>query len=96
MANGESEKFVTITMQNGVPTPDQDPVEVKRDTQRVRWCADFDFRITVEGYKDIHYSPGGTDCPFSAKSGFFSELKRYKYTISANGVDNDPNIDIKP
>lgn len=96
MANGESEKVVTITMQNGVPTPSQDPIEIKKDTQKVKWCADFDFRITVEGYSDINPGSGGSDCRFQAKSGFFAEAKNYKYTISANGVDNDPNIDVKP
>jgi hypothetical protein len=91
------EKVVTIRMVNGLPVPDMDPVEVKKDNHKIRWCADFDFRITVEGYTDIKHSSGGSgSCAFGAKSGPFSTIKRYKYTISANGVDNDPMIDVKP
>jgi hypothetical protein len=96
MDNGQSEKVVRITMAGGLPVPDQDPVVVKKDTQKVRWCADFDFRITVDGYSDIKHSSAGTDCDFQAKSGAFNTIKQYKYTISANGVDNDPLLDIKP
>lgn len=96
MANDQLDKVVRLTMTNGVPTPDQDPVEVKKAKQKVKWCADFDFQITVDGYSDIKYGSGGSDCRFQAKSGYFDQDRRYKYTISANGVDNDPNIDVKP
>jgi hypothetical protein len=92
----ESDKVVTITMQNGMPMPDQDPVQVKKNGQRVKWCAAFDFRITIEGYGDVNYTPGGSSCAFSAKTGFFADERQYKYTISANGVDYDPILDVKP
>jgi hypothetical protein len=29
-------------------------------------------------------------------SGTFADIKRYKYTIIANGVENDPVLDILP
>jgi hypothetical protein len=94
MSSVEPEKVVRITMKDGLPVPDQDPVKVKKDNQKVRWAADFDFRITVDGYTDVTYSSGGGQ--FSAKSGAFGTIKQYKYTISANGVDNDPILDIQP
>lgn len=94
MSSVESEKVVRITMKDGLPVPDQDPVKVKKDNQKVRWAADFDFRITVDGYTDVTYSSGGGQ--FFAKSGAFSTIKQYKYTIGANGVDNDPILDIEP
>jgi hypothetical protein len=96
MANGQADKVVRITMQNGLPVPDQDPVQVKKNNQKVKWCADFDFRITIEGYNDVNYMPGGSDCTYSAKTGYFDTEGQYKYTISANGVDNDPVLDIRP
>lgn len=96
MANGQSDKVVRITMQNGVPVPDQDPVQVKKNTQKVKWCAEFEFRITIDGYDDVNYTPGGGDCVFAAKTGYFTEERQFKYTISANGVDNDPVLDIRP
>jgi flagellar basal body rod protein FlgF len=93
MSSEQPEKVVRITMKDGIPVPDVDPVEVKQNVQKLRWAADFDFRITMDGYADLQYSNGGE---FTCKTGNFREEKRYKYTISANGVDNDPSVDIKP
>ena len=94
MSSVESEKVVRITMKDGLPVPDQDPVTVKKDNQKVRWSSDFDFKIAVDGYTDVTYSSGGGQ--FHAKSGAFSTIKQYKYTISAGGVDNDPVLDVQP
>lgn len=94
MSNGESEKAVRITMKDGLPIPDQDPIKVKKDNQKVRWSADFDFKITIDGYGDVSYSSGGGQ--YYAKSGAFATIRQYKYTISANGVDNDPILDVLP
>lgn len=93
----QSEKVVRVTLNgSGLPVPDQDPVEVKKDNQRVRWCADFDFDIRVDEYSDVQKLPGNGDCAFRVMSGTFSEIKRYKYTIIANGQENDPGVDVKP
>jgi hypothetical protein len=94
MSSVESEKVVRVTMRDGLPVPDQDPVKVKKDNQKVKWAADFDFQITVDGYSDVTYSSGGGQ--FYAKSGAFGTIKQYKYTISAGGVDNDPVLDVEP
>ncbi|MDP9191262.1 MAG: hypothetical protein M3P06_06115 [Acidobacteriota bacterium] len=94
MSSVESDRVVRVTLKDGLPVPDQDPVKVKKDNQKVRWSADFDFKITVDGYTDIKYSSGGGE--YSAKSGVFSTVKQYKYTISAGGVENDPVLDIEP
>jgi len=90
-----ADSVVRITLDSkGVPVPDRDPVTAERNKQKVRWLADFDFQITVDGYTDVvHSHEGGKG--YSCKTGFFSG-KTYKYTITANGVDNDPTIDIKP
>lgn len=93
MSSEQPDKVVRITMKDGIPVPDVDPVEVKQNVQKLRWSADFDFRITMDGYNDLQYSNGNE---FTCKTGNFREEKRYKYTISANGVDNDPSVDIKP
>lgn len=93
MPTEQPDKEARITMQNGIPVPDQDPIEVKKNVQKLRWSADFDFRITMDGYTDLHYSNGRE---FICKTGNFNDERRYKYTISANGVDNDPSVDIKP
>jgi len=94
MPQEQPEKVVRITMSNGLPVPDQDPIEVKKDNQKVRWYADFDFRIDVDGYDEMHYSNGGGD--YRCTTGTFPEIRNYKYSITANGVTNDPNLDIKP
>ena len=87
------DKVVHIIMQNGIPVPDQDPVTVKQNDQKLRWTADFDFRITIDGYTNLTYTNGvGYNC----KTGIFPTETQYKYTISANGIDNDPSIDVKP
>lgn len=95
MPQEQPDKVVTITMRNGLPVPDQDPVEVKKDNQKVRWCADFDFKIDVEGYSDMKYTTGGNPA-YKCTTGTFTEIKKYKYSITANGVTNDPDLDIKP
>lgn len=89
------DKVVRITInEQGLPVPDQDPIEVKKENQKVRWTADFDFRITVDGYDEMKYSNGGGR--YDCKTGYFGSENRYKYTIHANGKDNDPFLDVKP
>lgn len=98
MSNGNPDKVVTITLNSsGLPVPDHDPVEVKKDSQKIRWCADFQFTITIEGYSDVNYG-SSSGCTFSAKTGFFNAAvgTHYKYSITANGKTNDPGIDVKP
>ena len=87
------DKVVTISMANGMPVPNNDPVEVKKDQQKLRWEAAFEFQITVDGYTDLTYSHNSE---YTCKTGNFTTERRYKYTISANGVDNDPMIDVRP
>ena len=96
MPQEQPDKVVRITMQNGLPVPDQDPVEVKKDNQKVRWCADFNFQIAIVGYTNVNYGSGGGDCAYRCTTGTFADIKQYKYSITANGVTNDPNLDIKP
>jgi hypothetical protein len=87
----DEDKVVRVSLDStGLPVPDQDPVRVKKDKQKIRWTAPFDLRITVEGYDDVRCSGG--EC----KSGVFDREAVYKYTIHANGRDNDPSIDVKP
>ncbi|HET8774579.1 MAG TPA: hypothetical protein VFP80_12325 [Thermoanaerobaculia bacterium] len=74
--------------------PDQDPIQIRKDNQKVRWCADFKFTIDVDGYTDMKYSNGGSD--YGCTTGTFAEIKKYKYSITANGVTNDPELDIRP
>jgi hypothetical protein len=97
MANGLSEKLIRITLDDdGTPVPDQETAEVRKDNQKVRWCADFEFEIAIDGYDDVTYGSGGTDCRFRCTTGTFGEIKRYKYSIVANGKENDPFLDVKP
>lgn len=94
MQQEQPEKVVRITMEKGLPVPDQDPIVLKKDNQKVRWCADFDFKIEVDGYTDMKYTNGGSS--HACTTGTFAEIRKYKYSITANGVTNDPDIDIKP
>ncbi|MGZ8708802.1 MAG: hypothetical protein ACXW2P_04605 [Thermoanaerobaculia bacterium] len=95
MPQEQPDKVVSITMRNGLPVPDQDPVVVKKDTQKVRWNAAFPFEIDIEGYKDVKYGSNGNS-DYRCTTGTFAEIRKYKYSITANGVTNDPDIDIKP
>lgn len=94
----QPDKVVRLTLsKEGLAVPDQDPVEVKKDNQKVRWCADFDFTIDVDGYKDLNYGKAGKSSdPFNCTTGTFPAVGRYKYSITANGKTNDPDLDIKP
>jgi hypothetical protein len=95
MPTTEPEKVVRITMRDGIPVPEQDPIVLKQGNQRLKWSADFEFRITIEDYADLQYSDGGAR-RFHCKTGLFNQPRTHKYTISANGVDNDPVLDIQP
>lgn len=98
MSNGQPDKQVTITLNgSGLPVPDIDPVEVKKDNQKVRWCADFPFKIVFEGGAGTFTSSAnGGGCANRAQSNTFGEIKKYKYTIFANNQENDPEVDVKP
>lgn len=98
MSNGQEDKLVTITLNgSGLPIPSLDPVPVKKDNQKVRWCAEFPFEIRFdEGFGTYPSSPGGNGCANRATAGTFGEIKKYKYTIVANGQENDPEVDVKP
>ena len=95
MADEHPDKEITIRMRDGKPQPDDDPVVVHKDKQKIRWTADFDFRITIEDYDKVKHSNGG-GTSYEAKTDVFSDNRQHKYTISANGIDNDPTIDVQP
>ncbi len=91
------DKVVRITLnQAGFPVPDQDPVPVKQNAQKVRFCADFDFSVRINDYTDVSKSRNGGDCAFEVKTGIFGDEKQYKYDIIANGNVTDPILDVKP
>lgn len=93
-----SDKVVRLSLNSeGFAVPDQDPVEVNRGNQKIRWSADFQFTIDIDGYTDVKYTTNGAgnDSPYNAKTGYFSGTK-HKYSITANGKVNDPEIDVKP
>lgn len=94
----QADKVVRITFNSsGLPVPDQDPVQVKKDNQKVRWCADFDFQVTVEGYTNLTYSStGASPDPYRCTTGVFPDIRTYKYSITANGVTNDPDLEVRP
>jgi len=93
----QPDKVVRLSLNSsGMPVPDQDPVQVKKDNQKVKWCASFPFEIEIEGYSDVNYGSGDGDGPHNCKTGYFAQQRRYKYSITANGVTNDPDLDIQP
>lgn len=93
----ENDKVVRVTLDSsGLPVPSVNPVRARKDNQKIRWCADFDFQIEVEGYDDLTSGENGNDCRFNVVSGPFGEIKEYKYSIIANGQTNDPEIVIDP
>lgn len=98
MSNTTSEKIISITLDsNGLPVASPDPAPVRKDNQKVRWCADFDFKITIEDYDGgLDYNSGGSGCRYRCTSSTFGSIKKYKYSITANGQTNDPEIDVKP
>lgn len=98
MSSTEPDKEVRITLDaKGYPVPDQDPVAVWRHHQKVKWVADFEFKISIDGYDDVVHAKGGGK-EHHCKTGYFVDgnAKTYKYTISANGIDNDPTIELQP
>jgi hypothetical protein len=98
MANDLPDKVVHLNLNSeGFAVPDQDPVEVNRGNQRIRWAATFEFTIDIDGYSDVKYTTNGVGNgePYNAKTGYFTG-QSHKYSIIANGKTNDPEIIIKP
>ena len=98
MANDKPDKVVRLSKNSaGLGVPDQDPVEVNRGDQKIRWCADFPFTIDIDGYTDVKYTTNGdgNPDPYNCKSGYFSGTS-HKYSITVDGLVNDPEIQIKP
>jgi len=99
MANEEPDKVINITLDGaGLPVPDQNPIQVKKDKQKIKWCAEFQFAIEIDGYNDVKYGTGSGSCAHTAKTGNFTGASgtRYKYAIKANNRTNDPDIQIVP
>lgn len=97
MSTEQPDKVIRVTLDSsGLPIPSENPVHAKKDNQKIRWCADFDFQIEVDGYGDLTSATNGSDCRFKVTSGKFGEIKQYKYTIIANGKANDPEIVVDP
>ena len=91
----ESDKVVNLSLNaSGLPVPDQDPVKVKQKQQKVKWAADFPFTINIEDYTDLSHGSGGG--AHHCTTGYFNEERIYKYSITANGKVNDPDLDVKP
>jgi hypothetical protein len=97
MPSSRPDKEVTIEFDaKGIPVPKEDPVQVWRHEQKLKWTADFDFKISIDGYPDVVYSKGNGKNHHCTTGPFGDDDKSYKYTISANGIDNDPTIQIMP
>jgi hypothetical protein len=93
-----SDKVVHLSKNSaGLGVPDQDPIEVNRGNQRIRWAADFEFQIDIDGYSDVKYTTNGSggDSRYNAKTGYFTGTS-HKYSIVVDGKVNDPEISIKP
>ena len=93
-----SDKVVRLSINSeGLAVPDQDPVEVNRHNQKIRWAADFQFTIDIDGYSDVKHTTNGNGAGerFTAKTGYFTG-KSHKYSITANGKVNDPDISVRP
>lgn len=99
MSNGLPNQVVTITMRGNLPVGDPDPVPVEKDVQRVQWCAAFPFAIKI-GPASHSSSPGDPGCANTLTRGPFpnntGKKLPIKYSIIANGQENDPEIEIQP
>jgi hypothetical protein len=75
------EKIVHVTLDaSGLPVPDQDPVFVGVGDS-VSWTAPFSFAIEISGLPAVR-----------SASVVLDEPGTYKYSITANGRTNDPEI----
>lgn len=78
------EKIVRITLDpSGLPVPDEDPV-VLHVGDSVSWTAPFSFAIQIPEFPELH----GTETVVLFEPG------TYKYSITANGRTNDPEIEV--
>lgn len=94
MANDHPEKAVRITLdRTGLPVPDHDPIEVRKNNHKIRFEADFPFTVDIDGYSDVKHS---STPPYHAKTGPFPDERTHKYSITANGQTHDPDIVVKP
>ena len=92
----QPDKVVRLTLNSsGVPVPAEDPIYVKKAQQKVKWCASFPFSIEIQNYSEkLKYGPGDGDGPHNCKTEYIEQ--KHKYSITANGHTNDPEIDVIP
>jgi len=93
----QPDKVVQIKMHigTGLPVPDDDPIIVKKGNQKVKWTADFPFTIDIEDYTKCEHGKDGNNSHHCITD-YFDEERKYKYSITANGKTNDPELDVKP
>jgi hypothetical protein len=90
---------VTISLQNGMPTVDQDPIEIwSTNSESIQWIAspsNLQFTVcfpTESPFSDRHFHDHRPDSgPISPGA-----TGRYKYTIEVNGRLLDPGVIVRP
>lgn len=91
-------KKVTVTFSNGMPSVDQDPIEVNRtNSESIQWVAspaNLQFSVcfpTESPFSRRHYHEH-RPASGPVKAG---AIGRYKYTIEVDGVLLDPAVIIR-
>jgi len=94
----QPDRIVEIKLEpsTGLPVPEDDPIEVKLGDQRVKWVANFPFTIDIKDFTNYEHGKESGNGRHNCVTGYFGEKRKHKYSITANGKTNDPELDIKP
>ncbi|MEK6374398.1 MAG: hypothetical protein AABO58_17055 [Acidobacteriota bacterium] len=90
-----SDKKVTVTITSRTISVHPDPVQPKKEQDKVKWeCDTSAFAIDLAGQR-IQSRPEGSK--HVGMSNTFSKVEKLKYTVSAPGADPlDPEVDVQP
>ena len=88
-----SDKNVSITVSGSQISVDPDPVQPKKNQDKVKWQCDQQFSIDLQG-STLQSSQNGNK--WSLTSNTFPTVEKIKYSVTVGGNELDPEVDVQP
>ena len=88
-----SDKNVSITVSGSTISVSPDPVQPKKNQEKVKWECGQQFSITMEG-STLQSSQSGNK--WTATSNTFPTVQKIKYSVTVGGNELDPEVDVQP
>ena len=90
-----SDKKVDITVSGSTISVFPDPVQPKKNLDKVKWECAQQFSIGIQG-STLQSSQNGGNGKWTATSNTFPTVETIKYTVTSGGNELDPEVDVQP